>query len=76
MRWALALLLLSCSRPEERWLQFRTEMFNAWNHTQYSGMGTGTTFVNATGQNVSTTFGVINATRPPRYIQLSLKLYF
>jgi hypothetical protein len=51
-------------------------MFNAWNHTQYSGVGTGTTFVNATGQNVNTTFGVITAARPPRYIQLSLKLYF
>lgn len=61
---------------EERWLQFRTEMFNAWNHTQYSGMGTGTSFNNTTGAQTSTTLGVINATRPPRIIELSLKLYF
>jgi 3D (Asp-Asp-Asp) domain-containing protein len=61
---------------EERWLQFRTEMFNAWNHTQFSSAGTGTQFVNATGVNVSPTFGVLTGARDPRMIQLSLKLYF
>ena len=74
--WDLSVTKRIALGAEDRWLQFRTELFNAWNHTQYSGVGTGTTFVNATGQNVSTTFGVINGTRPPRYIQLSLKLYF
>jgi hypothetical protein len=74
--WDLSITKRIPLGAEERWLQFRTEMFNAWNHTQYSGMGTGTSFVNATGVNTSTTFGVINATRPPRFIQLSLKLYF
>jgi hypothetical protein len=61
---------------EGRWLQFRTELFNAWNHTQWSGMGTGTQFDNTTGKNVSPTFGVITGTRDPRLIQLSLKLFF
>jgi hypothetical protein len=61
---------------EERWLQFRTEMFNVWNHTQFSSVGTGATFDNATGRQTNTTFGVINGARDPRLIQLSLKLYF
>jgi hypothetical protein len=74
--WDLSITKRIPLKAEERWLQFRTEMFNVWNHTQYSGMGTGTSFVNATGVNTSPTFGVITATRPPRLIQLSLKLYF
>jgi len=61
---------------EERFLQFRTEMFNAFNHTQYSSLGTGTTFNNTTGQQTNPTFGVVTGTRPPRIIELSLKLYF
>lgn len=61
---------------EGRWIQFRTEMFNAWNHTQYSSVGTGTQFDNKTGVNVSPTFGVINGTRDPRLIQLSLRAVF
>jgi hypothetical protein len=39
-------------------------------------VGTGTSFDNATGAQTSPNFGVINGARPPRYIQLSLKLYF
>jgi hypothetical protein len=44
-------------------------------------MGTGTQFDNQVGsatygQNLSPTFGVINGTRDPRFIQLSLKLFF
>mgnify|MGYP000920410288 CR=1 FL=1 len=74
--WDLAITKKFPLGNEARWLQFRTELFNAWNHTQYSGVGTGTSFQNATGKNTSTTFGVINAARDPRLIQLSLKLYF
>ncbi|NWF83619.1 MAG: TonB-dependent receptor [Bryobacteraceae bacterium] len=61
---------------EGRWIQFRTEMFNAWNHTQFSSVGSGTQFNNTTGVNVSPTFGVINGTRDPRLIQLSLRAVF
>ncbi|HET8546485.1 MAG TPA: hypothetical protein VFL57_00700, partial [Bryobacteraceae bacterium] len=61
---------------EQRWLQFRTELFNAWNHTQWSSISTGTQFDNATGQQLSPTFGRISGTRDPRFIQLSLKLFF
>jgi hypothetical protein len=61
---------------EGRWIQFRTEMFNAWNHTQFSSVGSGTQFNNTTGVNVSPTFGVINGARDPRLIQLSLRAVF
>lgn len=60
---------------EERFLQFRTEMFNAWNHTQFSGLYTGARFDKA-GNQVDPNFGAFSAARNPRIIQLSLKLYF
>ena len=61
---------------EQRWLQFRTELFNAWNHTQYSTVGTSTSFDNATGAQTNPTFGVVTAARDPRLIQLSLRVVF
>lgn len=57
-------------------MQFRTELFNAWNHTQYSGLDTGTSFNPATGAQTNPNFGVVNATRDPRLIQLSLRVAF
>ena len=61
---------------ESRWIQFRTEMFNAPNHTQFDQVGTGTTFNNTTGEQTNTSFGRITRARDPRTIQLSLKLFF
>jgi hypothetical protein len=61
---------------EQRWLQARFEFFNAFNHTQFNSVGSGTSFQNATGINNSLTMGVLNGTRPPRQAQFSLKLYF
>ena len=46
-------------------LQFRAEMFNAWNHTQFQPPNSNS----GAGAN----FGRISASRPPRLIQLSLK---
>ncbi|MEK7407738.1 MAG: hypothetical protein AAB225_21910, partial [Acidobacteriota bacterium] len=60
---------------EERFLQFRTEMFNAWNHTQFSGLYTGARF-DARGSQVDPNFGAYSSTRTPRIIQLSLKVSF
>ena len=61
---------------EGRYVQFRTEMFNAPNHTQYSGVSTGTSFNAATGANTSTTYGQINGSRSPRTIALSVRVSF
>jgi hypothetical protein len=47
-------------------LQLRGEMFNAWNHTQ---------FQQPNGDaGAGATFGRISATRPPRLIQVAIKL--
>jgi outer membrane receptor protein involved in Fe transport len=48
-------------------VQFRAEFYNAFNHTQFFGFG------NSVG---SSNFGVISASRPPRNIQLGLRLEF
>jgi hypothetical protein len=60
---------------ESRFLQFRTELFNAWNHTQFSGLFTTARF-DATGKQTDTNFGAYSAARSPRIIQLSLKVVF
>ena len=60
---------------EARFVQFRTELFNAWNHTQFSGLFTTARF-DATGKQVDSNFGAYSAARTPRVIQLSLKVVF
>lgn len=69
-----------------RRLQLRLEMFNAFNHTQFSGFNAGVTF-DQTGKitNLPTSlgggggtygFGALNGARNPRIIQLAAKIYF
>jgi Carboxypeptidase regulatory-like domain/TonB dependent receptor len=48
-------------------LQFRAELYNAFNHTQFTSVNT---------QLGSGQFGVVTAARDARSIQLALKLYF
>jgi hypothetical protein len=60
---------------EARFIQFRTELFNAWNHTQFSGLFTTARF-DAQGRQVDANFGAFSAARPARIIQLSLKVVF
>jgi hypothetical protein len=60
---------------ESRFVQFRAELFNAWNHTQFSGLYTTAQF-NPAGQQIDPNFGAYSANRPPRIIQLSLKAVF
>ena len=55
-------------RIAERYrFQFRGEFFNAFNHTNFSGIQTG---LNASN------FGMVTSTHLPRRIQLGAKLYF
>ena len=61
---------------EGRFVQFRGEFFNAFNHTQYSGLDTGTQFNPTTLAQTSQTFGRVTGTRPPRQISLSLRVVF
>jgi len=60
---------------EARFIQFRTELFNAWNHTQFSGLYTTARF-DAAGRQIDPNFGAFSSARAPRIIQLSLKVVF
>jgi hypothetical protein len=70
-----------------RYIQIRCEMFNAWNHTQFSGFNGGITFNPAGTQIINLPssggggggtygFGAITGARDPRIIQLAAKIYF
>lgn len=62
-------------KSETRYLQFRAEMFNTFNHTQYSAID-GNVIFNTAGKNTDPTSGFYTAARNPRIIELSLRLAF
>jgi len=57
-------------------LQYRLEMYNAFNHTQFSGVDTTARFDLTTGAQVNGLFGSYNAARDARRIVMGLKLHF
>jgi Carboxypeptidase regulatory-like domain len=57
-------------------MQYRLEMYNAFNHTQFSGVDTTARFNPITGQQTNNTFGWYNAARDSRRIVMGLKLNF
>ncbi len=73
--WDIAISKRVPLYSEERFIQFRTEMFNAWNHTQFSGLDSGFRF-DPQGVNQNPNTGAFTSARDARIIQLSLKLYF
>jgi Carboxypeptidase regulatory-like domain/TonB dependent receptor len=58
------------SLTEFKSLEFRAELFNAFNHAQFLTSGT------STNQGFSGTFGQISKTRGPRIVQFALKFYY
>jgi hypothetical protein len=76
--WDITLVKKFPLKSEARSLQFRLEMYNAFNHTQYSAVDTFALFDAMTAGNpqVNGTFGQVVATRSPRNIQLSVRLDF
>jgi len=72
----------------ERWkMQLRCEMFNAPNHTQFTGFASSATFSPTTGQILNTPtalggtggrfgFGAVTGAAQPRRLQLGAKIYF
>jgi hypothetical protein len=60
---------------EKAKLQIRWEMYNAFNHTQFSGFGSSARF-DAAGNQVNTAFGQLSSARQPRFMQASLRLLF
>ena len=57
-------------------IQFRFEMYNAFNHTQFSGLDRNARFDPATGEQVNPRFGAVTAARSARRIQLALRFLF
>ena len=55
--------------------QLRMETYNTFNHTQFSGVNSTLQF-NTKAQQVNTAFMLPNASRPPRYAQIALRLMF
>lgn len=60
---------------DKRSLEFRTEMYNAFNHTQYASVDNNAVF-DPSGKQINGEFGQVTSTRFPRVIQLSLRLEF
>jgi hypothetical protein len=60
---------------EKMHLQFRAEGYNAFNHTQFSGVNTSAQF-NAQGAQVNAAFGQLNGAANPRIVQLALRFNF
>jgi hypothetical protein len=57
-------------------LQFRAEMYNAFNHTQFSGVDSTSRF-DAQGLPITnSTFGQVTSARTPRQMQLALRFVF
>ena len=73
--WNLAVSKRVPLGSEERFVQFRTELFNAFNHTQFTSMATSARF-NASGDQIDPNFGAFTGAAAPRIIQLSLRVNF
>ena len=68
-------------KSERRQLTFRAEMYNVFNHVQFTGFNTGATLNFPNWQNgvitqTSTTLGRPNGVRTPRQMAMSLRLQF
>ena len=74
--WDITLAKRFPLKSESRSLQFRTELYNAFNHTQFQAVDNNAVFDATTGAQVNGEFGQVIATRQPRVIQLSVRLDF
>jgi hypothetical protein len=74
--WDLA-VFKNIPLDERMKLQFRCELYNAFNHTQFSAVDTAARFdPSRNGEQVNTRLGQYTAARNPRLIQLALRLTF
>jgi hypothetical protein len=55
--------------------QLRLESYNTFNHTQFGGLNTTLQF-DSTGKMINTAFDTPNSARPPRRIQIALRVWF
>src|SRR4051794_41163206 len=61
---------------EKKYFTFRWEAYNAFNHTQYSGINTSPKYDLTTGAQTNAIFGQVTSTRAPRIMQGSLRFTF
>ncbi len=73
--WDISLFKRFPIRSEARSLQLRWEMYNAFNHTQFSGVDSTARF-DASGNQINARFGRVISTRSPRIMQGSLRFSF
>ncbi len=73
--WDFSLFKNIPLKSESRYLQLRWEIYNAFNHTQWSGINATASF-DANGNQVNARFGQVTAARPARVMQGSLRLTF
>lgn len=73
--WDISLFKNVPVMKENRYFQFRFEMYNAFNHTQYSGVNTSASF-DPQGNQVNALFGTVTSARAARVMQMSLKFAF
>ncbi|MEK7409469.1 MAG: hypothetical protein AAB225_30760 [Acidobacteriota bacterium] len=73
--WDVTLFKNFPIRSEERVLQFRWELYNVFNHTQFSGVDSTARFDPA-GAQVNGRFGQATSARMPRIMQVSLRFRF
>ncbi len=73
--WDLAVYRRFPVGNERRYLQFRAEMYNSANHTQFSSLDTSARFDTA-GAQINPLFLTPTGARPARRIQFALKFYW
>jgi hypothetical protein len=73
--WDLTLAKKFPLWSERRTIQFRSEFYNVFNHTQYASVDHDPVF-DPSGAQINGEFGQVIATRAPRVIQFSLRLDF
>jgi hypothetical protein len=62
--------------PERYTLRFRAEVYNIFNHTQFSGVDTSAEFNVTTLLQTDVNFGRFTSSRPPRQMSFSLRFEF
>ena len=63
-------------KSEKRSITLRWEAYNAFNHTQYSGINTAARFDLTNGAQTNALFGQVTSTRAPRVMQGALRFSF
>jgi hypothetical protein len=59
--------------------RLRVETYNTFNHAEFNGLNSVVTFANANSSatpQTAATFGQLNSTLAPRYMQLALRIDF